>query len=263
LGRANPLLEPFHRFRRNSPSRRLLAREAKSQKFPFPWLRHRTLLLVHLELELRRDESRNALHHPFPGPSAAHVDITIVRIPCEPKPAPLQLPVELVEHDVRQQGRQRSALRRPLVHRTHQPAFHHPSREKRPDQLQQPLVANPLGDLCHQFVVVHPVEEFLQIQIHHPAVSSRYVLLRLHDRLMRRPPRTKPVAVLGKRPVPSALQHLHHSLLDKPIQHRRDAKLSHPSVRLRDLYPFHRLRHIGTAQQLFPNDWPVLLQLLW
>ena len=48
------------------------------------------------------------------------------------------------------------------------------------------------------------------------------------------------------------MQHLHHRLLDKPIQHRRDTKLSYPSVRLGDFYPPRRLRLIGSAQQLFP-----------
>ena len=36
---------------------------------------------------------------------------------------------------------------------------------------------------------------------------------------------------------PTALQNLHHRLLDQPIQHRRNAQLAHPSVRLRDFHP--------------------------
>jgi hypothetical protein len=174
----------------------------------------------------------------------------------------LQLPVELVEHNVAEQGRQRTALRRSLIHRIHQPAFQNPRREKRPDQLQNSPVANPFCDLRHQSVVIDPVEELLQIQIHHPAVAFGYILLRLFHRLMRRPPGTKPVAVFGKRPVPPALQNLHHRLLDESIQHRRNTKLSHSPVRLRDFHPFHRLRLIAPAQQLFPDDWPVLFQVL-
>jgi len=79
---------------------------------------------------------------------------------------------------------------------------------------------------------------------------------------MRRPPGTKPVAVFGKCPVPFALQYLHHRLLDQSIQHRRNTKLSYSPVRLRDLYPFYRLRFIGSTQQLFPDDWPMLFQVL-
>src|SRR5262249_4327896 len=67
--------------------------------------------------------------------------------------------------------------------------------------------------------------------------------------------------MLGKRSVPPALQNLHHRLLNKTIQHRRDAKLSHPAVRLLDFRPSYRLRLIGSTQQLFPDGWPMLLQV--
>src|SRR4030095_9012039 len=98
---------------------------------------------------------------------------------------------------------------------------------------------------------------------------------------MSRPSRPDPVAVIGKRPVPSPLQNLHHRLLDESIQHRWDAKLSHPdghqevsrfylnigvrqhpSVRLADSPPPSRLRLISPVQQLFPDGWPVLLQVI-
>ncbi len=48
---------------------------------------------------------------------------------------------------------------------------------------------------------------------------------------MRRTTRSKPVAVLGERRVPSPLQNLHHRLLDEAIQHGWDAKLSQSVVR--------------------------------
>src|SRR5438105_8722149 len=34
----------------------------------------------YLELELLRDELRDALHHPLPRPLAANVDVTVIRI---------------------------------------------------------------------------------------------------------------------------------------------------------------------------------------
>src|SRR5208282_6225985 len=100
------LLETTHRLRRNAPLRRSESREAEAQKLPFPWLCHRALLFVHLELELRRDESPDALHHSFPRPPATNVDVAIVRVPYESETSPLQLPVEFVEHDITEQGRQ-------------------------------------------------------------------------------------------------------------------------------------------------------------
>src|SRR6202007_1571513 len=86
------------------------------------------------------------------------------------------------------------------------------------------------------------------------------VLLRFGYRLMRRAFRPERVTVLGEYWVPSALQNLHHRLLNESVQHRRDAKLSHPAVRLRDFHPSHRLWLVGPTQQLFPYRGPVLLQ---
>src|SRR6266849_1408356 len=98
-------------------------------------------------------------------------------------------------------------------------------------------------------------------EVYHPAMASSDVLLRFGYRLMRRAFRPEPVAVFGEGRVPSALQNLHHRLLDPSIQHRRDTQLSHPAVRLRDFYPSHRLWLVGPAQQLFPYGGPVLLQV--
>src|SRR5437868_1131462 len=80
---------------------------------------------------------------------------------------------------------------------------------------------------------------------------------------MSRPPRPEPVTVIGRRPVPPPLQNLHHRLLDKAIQHGRNAQLPHPaSVLFLNLHPSYRLRFIGPIQQLFPDGWPVLLQVV-
>jgi hypothetical protein len=51
-------------------------------------------------------------------------------------------------------------------------------------------------------------------------------------------------------------------LLYKAVQHRRNAKLSHSSVRLGDFHPPYRLRLVCSVQQLFPDRWPVLLQVV-
>jgi hypothetical protein len=39
----------------------------ESQKLPLPGSCHRTLLLVHLEFKLRRDEPPDAFHHSVPA----------------------------------------------------------------------------------------------------------------------------------------------------------------------------------------------------
>src|ERR1039458_4877939 len=67
---------------------------------------------------------------------------------------------------------------------------------------------------------------------------------------------------LRESPIPPPLQNLHHRLLDKAIQHRRDTKLSHPAVRLGDFHPPHWLRFVGPVQQLFSDHWPMLFQVV-
>jgi len=104
-----------------------------------------------------------------------------------------------------------------------QSVLHHPSIQEYPDEFQQPLVLDSFCDLTHQFVVIDSIEKFLQIEINHPAVARGNVLLCLGHRLMRRSSRSKTVAVVGERRVPLPLQNLHHRLLDKSIQHARNA----------------------------------------
>src|ERR1700730_2447534 len=103
--------------------------------------------------------------------------------------------------------------------------------------------------------------KFLEITIHHPAVAFGLILLRLFHRLVCRSLGPKPIAVFGERSVPAPLQRLHHRLLNEPIQHRWNAQLAHPAVRLRDLHPFYRLWSVGSAEELFPDGWPMLFQV--
>src|SRR6202048_3110525 len=97
----NSPFESHDRFRRQAPLRLLVIREAESQEFSFPWSRHRTLLTVHSQLELRREESRHAAHHSFAGSPTADVNVAVIRISGEPVSTPLQLLIQFVEYDVR------------------------------------------------------------------------------------------------------------------------------------------------------------------
>ena len=158
-------------------------------------------------------------------------------------------------------GSQRPALRRALFRRADQPIRQHARGQKAADQLQDALVGHPLGHQPHQDVVVDPIEELLQVDIHHDVVAGRNVRLRPLHRLMRRAPRPKAEARLGERPVPVGLQHLHHRLLDEAVEHRRNPERSFAARCLRYLHPPHRLRLIAAVQQLSPDRGPVLLQI--
>jgi len=110
--------------------------------------------------------------------------------------------------------------------------------------------------------VIHSVEELLQVEVNHPATACSDVLLGLCYRLMCRFPRSKTIAVIGKLRVPPLLQDLHDRLLYESIQHRWNAQLAHSPVRLRYLYPLHRLWSVCPVEQLFPEGWPVLFQVI-
>src|SRR5262249_4045991 len=159
------------------------------------------------------------------------VDVAIVRIPNKPVSPALQLPVEFVEHEVTEQGRKWASLRSPLHAGTDQPVLHYSRIQECADELQQPLVPDSFRNLTPQFVVIDSIKEFLKIEIHHPAVAGSDVLLRLRHCLMSRATRPETVTAAGERRVPLPLQNLHHCLLDKSIQRRRNAKLAHSSVR--------------------------------
>jgi hypothetical protein len=135
------------------------------------------------------------LIHPLPGSPAADVDVAVIRVTRKPVAAALEFLVQFIEYDVRQHGREWTALRRSLDARTDQPILHYPCFEERSQQGQQPFVADPLGDPRQQSVVVDPVEEPFEIQIHHPAVAFGLILLRLLHRLVRRSLGSEPIAV--------------------------------------------------------------------
>ena len=80
--------------------------------------------LVHLQAQAPFDELGHARHHPLPRTFAAHVHVAVVRIANEPVATPGELSVELVQHDVGEQRRQRDRLaERPARCRSpHRPA---------------------------------------------------------------------------------------------------------------------------------------------
>src|SRR6202521_5006720 len=190
------LLEPFQRFQRNRALDVRTSRKAEPEKLPFLRSCHRTLRLIYLELELLGDEARDAFHHPLTRAFAANVNVTVVRIANKAVSAALQFAVEFVEHEVTEQWRKRTSLRSSFHAGADQSVLHHPGIQECPDELQQPLVPDAFGNLAHQFAMIDSIEEFFQIEVDHPSVTLRDILLRLSHGVMRRSTRSKPVAVL-------------------------------------------------------------------
>ena len=73
--------------------------------------------------------------------------------------SPLQFPVQVRQHDVAQQRRQRPALRRAFRSWLHEPITHQTRLQEAADESEHPGVPNLSCHSCHQQVVVDPVEE--------------------------------------------------------------------------------------------------------
>ena len=114
------------------------------------------------------DIVRDALHDALARSLAADVDAPVVSEADEPMSAAVQLPVEVVEHHVAEQRRQRRTLRGPLLARVHQPAIHDARFQVAPDQPQHPFVVNPPGDPGHQSIVLDAIKERVHIKIDTP-----------------------------------------------------------------------------------------------
>src|SRR3954467_11157332 len=71
----------------------------------------------------------------------------------------------------------------------------------------------------------------------------------------------EPIAGGREGRVPLRLQHLHHRLLDKAIEHRRNAERTRTARRFRDLNAPHRLRLVGALEELVPDLGPVVFQV--
>src|SRR5207247_441386 len=165
--------------------------------------------------------------------------------------APMRkLAIQFIQHEIREQWREWTALRGPFPAFFEQPAIEHSGGQVSPDQPENPPVRDPRCHRGHQPVVVDPVEEFGQVDVHDKPVAFDDAGLRLRHRLMGGTARPEAVAVLAECRVPLRLKPLQDRLLDHAIDHGWNAEVARPAGRLRDLYPTHRLRLVAPLEQL-------------
>ena len=94
----------------------------------------------------------------------------------------------------------------PSVRGDTSPPVHHPRLQIAANQEEHSFVLHPARHACHQHVVVHAVEEFLEVHVHHPSMSRRDVLAGAPHRLVRAPSRTKAEARVRERRVEDRLR---------------------------------------------------------
>src|SRR3954471_24322319 len=175
---------------------------------------------------------------------------TIICVTHEPVAATLQLTIQLVQNEVRQQGREGTALRGSLPAALEESVVEHACRQIAPDEPEHPPVRDTRRHGGDQTIVVHPVEELGQVDIHDEPIAVDDVGLRLRHRLVGGAARPEAEAVLAERWVPQGLEPLQDRLLDHAINHGGDAEVARPAGRLRDGHPTHRLRLVAPLEQL-------------
>ena len=99
----DPLLGSFESLRsdRHADPAVPVAEELEPQQGPFDRWGDRRLLSVDAQLQALLDVVRDALHDALSRALAADVDTSVVSEAHEPMTAAIELPVEVVEHDVR------------------------------------------------------------------------------------------------------------------------------------------------------------------
>jgi len=218
-------------------------------------------------LLLRQFEPEFAEPFPQPGEYALrvvlvlHADDEVVRIPHHPDVSPallLDLPLHpeverVVEVDVREDGRDESALRRAFLRRKPLPLLHVPGLQELPDQLQEFLVGDPVADEFQHPLVAHAVEEAFDVRLDDMVHRMPHDgLVHFPQRLMAPAPLPEPVRAVEEVRLIDRLQYPRHPALDDFVFHRGDAERAHLPVRFRDVDAPDRLRLI--AHPLHPFD---------
>jgi hypothetical protein len=101
----------------------------------------------------------------------------------------------------------------------HHPCIHDPGIQIRPNQPDHPGIIDAPFEPVDQDVVVDPVKEFGQVDVHHHSFARLDVRPRGFDRVVRTPARPKPVAVFAEGGIEQRLQHLQQSA-PPPAGHR-------------------------------------------
>ncbi|KTC43601.1 hypothetical protein AO262_27075 [Pseudomonas fluorescens ABAC62] len=181
---------------RHSQPRLLMPAHPVTQVITDPRPRHAALFPIHRQFQTLIQEALNPGQHSFASTTTTHVNVRIVGITHKAMTPTFQLSVEFVGQDVRQQRRERAALRRPLLPSADDPTRHDSSLEVAANQPEHPLVFDLTLDVGHQYIVVDPIKELLQIKFHTPAVSHSHMGAGCFDGLMSASARTKTVAVV-------------------------------------------------------------------
>jgi len=117
------------------------------------------------------------------------------------------------------------------------------------DESQHPWVMDAPAQESQQDLVVHPIEELLQVEVHGMGITFPKVGLHLLYGLMRALARSEPITPRMEVIIDHIAQHLRDGLLDHSIQHRRNPQWTFAPAGFVDLHPPHRGRPVMARLQ--------------
>jgi hypothetical protein len=133
-------------------------RDGEAKERPLPRPGDGTLLRVDLELEASLDEAGQVGHDPVASLFAADVDVAVVRVAHEAVATALKFAIQFVQHEIREQWRERPALWGTLPADLEQPVVDHTGCQVAPDKPKHPPIRDARCHASHEFVVINSVE---------------------------------------------------------------------------------------------------------
>jgi len=236
--------------------------DRKSQKLAFGWAIYRAFQRIHCESQRVADEACHAGHHPLARCFAFDHDVAVVGVMGKAVAAPFQLPVELIQYDIRQHRRQRAALRYALCRGLYTAVHTDSGLEIAVDEAQQGRVIGALFEPHHEPIVIDAIKERFDVGVHHPGIICADIRLDLSHGLMCRASRAEPVTAGVEVGFPFGADDLRDGLLDESVDHGRDTQGPFLAVGFGDLHALYRLRAAGASNQLGADFRPMLLEVV-
>jgi hypothetical protein len=236
-------------------------RARQAQQRPPPRPVHRTVGRLDCPLQAPCQEPRHPGPPPLAGASARAGDGASVRIAPAPGPPPRQLLVQTVPPQSGSHGRPGTPWRGPYHRRLQARVRPRPGREVAVAARHHPSVRDPRLDPAPPLVVVDPVAALLDVQVDHPAVALPHIPLGWRHRLMRRAPRTAPLAARRQGRGPCRRPPLPPRVLDAPVPPGGHPACAYPAPRRRDLHPLPRRRSVRPGHPRVPELWPLRPQV--
>src|SRR5271156_4954318 len=230
------------------PSRAL---KAEAQELNLVGWAHATLLLVDLKPHARLQKSPNRRHDALSGALAAHEDIAIISVANKPQTSLRQFAVQLVEHDIGKQWRERAPLRRSFLNRDLRSVRHdHRRFQHQANQGDDPWVLHAFRDPGQQALMMNSVEELGQVEINHCLIAVLQISRCFGDGGMSAASGAEPVTAGMKGRLEDRLHDRKQRLRNQPIDDVWNAYPTFPPPWLWQPYAANIAGPIASLQQI-------------